>query len=46
MKTPISWIIDDSAPIISVYYTHAGKETTRDGRPLIRTYPNEMLYRF
>lgn len=46
MKTPISWIIDDSAPIISVYYTHAGKETTRDGRPLIRTYPNEMLFRF
>ncbi len=46
MKTPISWIIDDPAPIISVYYEHAGKATTQDGRPLIPTYPNEMLFEF
>lgn len=46
MKTPISWIIDDPAPIISVYYEHAGKDTTQDGRPLIPTYPNEMLFGF
>ncbi len=46
MKTPISWIIDDPAPIISVYYEHAGKETTADGRPLVPTYPNEMLFEF
>jgi len=46
MKTPISWIIDDPAPVISVYYEHAGKSTTEDGRPLIPTYPNEMLYEF
>ena len=46
MKTPISWIIDDPAPIISVYYEHAGKSTTNDGRPLIPTYPNEWLYQF
>ena len=46
MKTPISWIIDDPAPIISVYYEHAGKATTQDGRPLIPTYPHEMLFVF
>ena len=46
IKIPISWIIDDSAPIISVYYEHAGKATTADGRPLIPTYPNEMLFEF
>lgn len=46
MKTPISWIIDDPAPIISVYYEHAGKSTTQDGRPLVPTYPNEMLFEF
>ena len=46
MKTPISWIIDDPAPIISVYYEHAGKSTTNDGRPLIPTYKNEWLYEF
>ena len=46
MKTPISWIIDDPAPIISVYYEHAGKPNTQDGRPLIPTYPNEMFFEF
>ena len=46
MKTPISWIIDDPAPIISVYYEHAGKPNTEDGRPLVPTYPNEMLFEF
>ena len=46
MKTPISWIIDDPAPVISVYYEHARKNTTADGRPLIPTYPNKMLFDF
>ena len=46
MKIPVSLIVDDPAPIISVYYEHAGSRTTSDGRPLIPTYPNEMLYRF
>ncbi|MBR6790134.1 MAG: hypothetical protein IKM31_04630 [Oscillospiraceae bacterium] len=45
-KIPISLIIDDPAPVLSVYYTHAGKETTGDGRPLIEYYPNELLHRF
>lgn len=46
MKTPISWIIDDPAPVISVYYEHAKKNVTEDERPLIPTYPNEMLFEF
>ena len=46
MKTPISLIIDDPAPGISVYYEHAGTDVTRDGRPLIPVYPNELAFRF
>ena len=46
MKTPISWIIDDPAPVISVYYEHAGKTHTNDGRPIVPTYPNEALFSF
>ena len=46
MKIPVSLIVDDPAPIISVYYEHAASRTTSDGRPLIPTYPNEMLDRF
>lgn len=46
MKTPISWIIDDPAPVISVYYEHANSPTTKDGRPLVATYPNSMLEKF
>lgn len=46
MKIPVSLIVDDPAPIISVYYEHANSRTTSDGRPLIPTYPNEMLDRF
>ena len=46
MKIPVSLIVDDPAPIISVYYEHAASRTTSDGRPLIPTYPNEILDRF
>ena len=46
MKIPVSLIVDDPAPIISVYYEHAGRTTTADGRPLVPTYPNELLDRF
>lgn len=42
MKTPISWIIDDPAPVISVYYEHANTATTKDGRPLVPTYPHSL----
>ena len=46
MKTPISLIIDDPAPVISVYHEHAGTSVTKDGRPLIPTYPNALLHQF
>ena len=46
MKTPISLIIDDAAPVVSVYYTHAGRTATKDGRPLAQYYPNSLFFRF
>ncbi|MBE6589709.1 MAG: hypothetical protein E7643_05965 [Ruminococcaceae bacterium] len=45
-KVPISLIIDDPAPIISVYHEHARSRTTKDGRPLIPTFPNTALFEF
>jgi len=45
-KVPISVIIDDPAPVISVYYEHAYRRETDDGRPLIPTYENSMLFDF
>lgn len=45
-KVPIAWIIDDPAPGISVYYTHAKTRFTKDGRPLIKYVPNELFFRF
>lgn len=46
MKIPISLIIDDPAPIISVYYEHAYRRVTGDGRPLVPTYSNDLLFKF
>ncbi len=46
MKIPVSLIVDDPAPIISVYYEHVARRTTSDGRPIIPTFPNEFLDRF
>ncbi len=46
MKIPVSLIVDDPAPIISVYYEHVGRRTTADGRAIIPTFPNEFLDRF
>ncbi len=46
MKTPISLIIDDPAPIISVYHEHARSPKTADGRDIIPTFPNSMLMEF
>lgn len=45
-KVPISLIIDDPAPMISVYHEHAKSRTTKDGRGLIPTFPNSMLFAF
>ena len=46
MKIPVSLIVDDPAPIISVYYEHVGRRTTADGRPIIPTFPNDFLDEF
>ena len=42
-KVPIALVIDDPAPVISVYYTHHNKTVTEDGRPLLEYYPNSTL---
>ncbi|MEA4823230.1 MAG: hypothetical protein VB111_03850 [Clostridiaceae bacterium] len=46
MKTPISLIIDDSAPRVFVYREHAKCLFTADGRPLVPDVPNAFLERF
>lgn len=45
-KVPISMIVDDPTPVLSVYYTHHNPKLTDDGRPLIEYYPNTFLYEF
>ncbi len=45
-KVPISLIIDDPAPRVSVYYEHAREKFTKDGRPLVREVPNSLLAEF
>ena len=45
-KTPISLIIDDSAPFVSTPYVNRDPKVTGDGRPLIRFFPNELLFKF
>ena len=57
MKTPISLIIDDPAPVISTYYECAlsgttnfpyakERQETKDGRPLLRKFPHKLLLDF
>lgn len=45
-KVPISLIVDDPAPLVSVYYAHAGTRYTEDGRLLLEFFPNETLNAF
>ena len=45
-KVPISLLIDDGAPGISVYYTHAKSLFTADGRPVLKDVPNDFLEDF
>lgn len=45
-KIPVTLKIDDPAPIVSVYYSHAKSRTTADGRPLIKHYPTSFLNDF
>lgn len=43
-KVPISMIVDDPTPVLSVYYTHHEPHFTDDGRPLLEYYSNDFLY--
>lgn len=45
-KAPISMIVDDPTPVLSVYYTHHEPHFTDDGRPLLEYYSNDFLYKF
>jgi len=45
-KVPTCLIIDDPAPVISVFHEHAPSPLTKDGRPIIPTFPNSMLFDF
>lgn len=45
-KVPISLIIDDPAPVVSVYHHHHKTGFTDDGRPVVATFPNAMLDTF
>lgn len=45
-KVPISLIVDDPAPVISVHYEHAKSRVLPDGRRLIPRYPNDLYLRF
>lgn len=46
MKVPVSLIIDDPAPVLSVYYTHHATGFTKDGRPILRNVPVSFLRDF
>ena len=43
MKVPVSLIIDDPAPVVSVWYAHSRTGLTPDGRPIPEKYPNSLL---
>lgn len=45
-RVPISLIIDDPAPVVSVYHAHSDTGYTLDGRPLIPHVPNDFLRAF
>lgn len=45
-KVPISLIIDDPAPAVSVFYSHSENGHLRDGRPMPETFPNSFLDKF
>jgi len=45
-KIPVSLIIDDPAPGISVYHSHHKTGYTDDGRPVLEYVPNSFLFTF
>lgn len=45
-KVPISILIDDPSPVLSVYYTHHKTGKTDDGRDIIEYFSNTFLDEF
>jgi len=45
-KIPISLIIDDPAPGVSVYHSHHKTGFTKDERPVLEYVPNTVLFEF
>lgn len=45
-RVPISLLIDDPSPVLSVYYAHHKTGKTDDGRDVIKYFPNSFLDEF
>ena len=45
-KIPISIIIDDPAPCLSVFHSHHKTGITKDGRPVLEYVSNSYLTKF
>lgn len=45
-KVPISIIIDDPAPCVSVYHAHHSSGFTKDGREVVRCFDNSLMAQF
>ena len=45
-KVPMSFIIDDPAPVYSTFYTHRKDHISDYGEPLLEKFPNSFLFDF
>ncbi len=45
-KVPMSFIIDDPAPVYSTFYTHRANHMTDYGEPILEKFPNSFLFDF
>lgn len=45
-KVPISFIVDDPAPVYSTFYTHRKDHMSDYGEPLLEKFPNSFLFDF
>lgn len=45
-KVPISFLIDDPAPVYSTFYTHRENHISDYGEPLLEKFPNSFLFDF
>ncbi|MBQ6846776.1 MAG: hypothetical protein IJO61_06550, partial [Oscillospiraceae bacterium] len=45
-KVPMSFIIDDPAPVYSTFYVHRKNHLTDYGEPILEKFPNSFLFDF